>query len=151
MIRRLVVWVREHPNPVAVWGVVLVSFLVLAGMSYVIREVRGTASKSERLGIENRRLGLENRRLARSNRQLGLKAAALAKQGDEAHDALCVFKADLAARTAASLAFLADPPREIFGIKVTPALIAQAQTSATNQQATLDSLSGLDCATKEDT
>lgn len=122
MIRRLVVWVREHPNPVAVWGVVLVSVVVLAGMSYVIR----------------------------GNRHNAAAAKALAVQGKEAHDALCVFKADLAARTAASRAFVEHPPREIFGIKVTPALIAQAQTSATNQQATLDSLGGLDCRLPSD-
>lgn len=43
MIRRLIVWVREHPHPVALWGVVAVSVAVLAGFSWAINGNRTNA------------------------------------------------------------------------------------------------------------
>lgn len=70
---------------------------------------------------------------------------ALAADGKEAHDALCVFKADLARRAAESLDFIDHPPKTIIGIPVTPEVIAQAQAQLANQQSTLASLSELDC------
>lgn len=36
MIRRAVVFIREHPHPAQLWGVVLVSVAVLAGFAWVI-------------------------------------------------------------------------------------------------------------------
>lgn len=70
----------------------------------------------------------------------------LARDGREAHDALCVFKADLEQRADDSQAFIDHPPATIIGIPVTPELIAGAQSQVNNQRATLASLKGLDCA-----
>lgn len=65
-----------------------------------------------------------------------------AAKGKQAHDALCVFKADLARRAVAGRAFLNEHPEGIAGI---PA--ATLRTSIANQQSTLDALSDLDCPT----
>lgn len=64
----------------------------------------------------------------------------LGRQGQEAHDALCVFKADLQRRYGVGLEFIRTHPRGIPGI---PA--ATLTTSLNNQKATLGSLSRLDC------
>jgi hypothetical protein len=64
----------------------------------------------------------------------------LAREGAEAHDALCVFKADLGRRLEAGKAFLADHPGGFAGIDPTV-----LQTSINNQQATIDALASLDC------
>lgn len=64
----------------------------------------------------------------------------LTRDGKQAHDALCVFKADLGQRVNASREFLTTHPQGIPGI---PAAVIR--TSVMNQQATLDSLSALTC------
>lgn len=107
MIRRLIVWVREHPNPVAFWGVTLAFVGVLAALSFAI---------------------VSNRHLARDGR--------------EAHDALCIFKNDLQQRAIDSATFLAAHPGGFAGIDA-----ATIQNSIKNQLATVDSLSLLDCDT----
>jgi len=67
------------------------------------------------------------------NRQLG-------QQGQEAHDALCVFKADLEARYGSGLEFVRSHPAGIPGVPVTV-----LRSSLNNQKATLESLATLDC------
>lgn len=69
----------------------------------------------------------------RKNNELG-------NQGREAHDALCVFKADLQARYGSSLAFIRSHPAGIPGIPVTV-----LRDSLNSKKATLESLEGLDC------
>jgi len=64
----------------------------------------------------------------------------LAGQGQEAHDALCVFKADLEARYGNGLEFIRSHPAGIPGIPVTV-----LRNSLNNQKATLESLAALDC------
>lgn len=64
----------------------------------------------------------------------------LAQEGKEAHDALCVFKADLQRRYGLGLEFLRTHPAGIPGI---PAEVFTS--SLANQKATLDSLDRLDC------
>ena len=64
----------------------------------------------------------------------------LARQGQEAHDALCVFKADLEARYGKGLEFIRSHPAGIPGIPVTV-----LRDSLNNKKATLESLAALDC------
>ena len=64
----------------------------------------------------------------------------LARDGDEAHDALCVLKLDLERRVGTSRQFLKDNPQGIPGIP--PQVI---RNGIRNQQATIDSLDKLDC------
>jgi hypothetical protein len=74
------------------------------------------------------------RSVADENRRLG-------RQGEEAHGALCVFKADLEQRANSSRALLEEHKGPmIFGIPRTV-----IQTSFDNQQKTVDSLRSLDC------
>lgn len=64
----------------------------------------------------------------------------LARQGDQAHDALCTLKADLRQRILASRDFLDKHPQGIDGITATAILV-----SITNQEATLLALKPLVC------
>jgi hypothetical protein len=64
----------------------------------------------------------------------------LARQGERARSALCVFRADLERHADSAKAFLRDNPRGIPGI--TPAVI---RNGITNQEKTIAALAGLDC------
>lgn len=64
----------------------------------------------------------------------------LAHQGKQAHDGLCVFKADLRSRVTTGNKFLDSHPGGIAGI---PA--ATLRGSITNEQSTLDSLKIIVC------
>lgn len=68
------------------------------------------------------------------------KNSELGQEGREAHDALCVFKADLQARYGNSLAFIRSHPAGIPGVPVTV-----LRDSLNSKKATLESLEGLDC------
>ncbi len=75
------------------------------------------------------------------NRRLSSESRALAAQGEQAHTALCVFRRDLARRAAASAVFLAAHPLGLSGL----ATAAELRNALVAQQATLASLSGLEC------
>lgn len=77
---------------------------------------------------------------ALSNGWLFHKTSAQARQGLQAHAALCVFKHDLEVRAAGSRAFLREHPDGIPGI---PASLIR--NGLMNQQRTIDSLSNLNC------
>lgn len=64
----------------------------------------------------------------------------LARQGREAHDALCVLKADYRHRLRVGRRFLHEHPNGIPGVKV-----GVIRASVTNQKATLRSLKPLHC------
>lgn len=64
----------------------------------------------------------------------------LARQGTEAHDAICTLRADLDRRVAASDRFLKEHPKGIPGVPLRSIL-----ESLRNQRQTLAALSGLTC------
>lgn len=64
----------------------------------------------------------------------------LARQGDQAHDALCALKADLRQRILAARGFLDKHPQGISGITAAAILV-----SITSQEATLLALKPLAC------
>jgi hypothetical protein len=67
-----------------------------------------------------------------------------AREGRQAHDAICALKGDLARRIEASQDFLAKHPKGIDGISATDISISIA-----NQQLTLDALSPVRCTAAE--
>lgn len=73
-------------------------------------------------------------------RQLLQETRRLAREGQEAHAALCVFKQDLQRRVETSTQFLEDNPGGIPGI---PASVLKQ--SIASQRQTLDALKKLDC------
>ncbi len=115
---RGIAWVRRRPVTASFVTLTVSAFAVLAVLTWAIHSARD---------------------LAQQNR-------VLIAQGIEAHDALCVFKADLARRMDETKKFLDDPPKTIFGIPVTEEMLAQTRLQLKGQQATFSSLSGLDCA-----
>lgn len=68
--------------------------------------------------------------------------ARLVHDGLQAHEALCVFKADLAIRLDAAMKFVRDHPHGLVGIPV-----SVMEQSIRGERATLGSLSLLDCTT----
>lgn len=64
----------------------------------------------------------------------------LARDGKQAHDALCILKGDLEQRVKSTQDFLNTHPQGFAGIDA-----ATIQNSLNNQRATVDSLSLLDC------
>jgi hypothetical protein len=69
------------------------------------------------------------------------RVSGLASQGEEAHQGLCVLRADLENRVQTSRDFLKEHPEGIPGIPV-----ATIRQSIDNQQKTIDALEVLDCA-----
>lgn len=63
-----------------------------------------------------------------------------AQAGQQAHSALCVFKADLIKRAKLTDKFLEDNPHGVAGITA-----KVLRNSSINQHATIDSLNSLDC------
>ena len=110
---------QTHRVSLAWWALVLVLVVIVGGFYLILRDV---GKQSDRTAI----VAADNRRLAR--------------EGEQAHDALCVIKADLRQRVAAGRKFLREHPRGIPGIP--PATL---RSSIANQQATLDALKPLAC------
>lgn len=80
---------------------------------------------------------------------VGQRQRDLRQEGSEAHDALCVFKADLERRQEDSRAFLAMTPEERvakYGQQLGAIPPSVIRNSLANQQQTLDALADLDCA-----
>lgn len=71
---------------------------------------------------------------------LARNAAQLARDGKDAHDALCAFKSDLKRRADGAQSFLDSHPGGFAGITA-PTI----QNSINNQEATLRALSTLNC------
>jgi hypothetical protein len=68
------------------------------------------------------------------------KIATLARDGSEAHRAVCVFRADLVQRARVTRAFLESHPGGFLGIDR-----SAIEASLANQQSTIDALSVLHC------
>lgn len=81
----------------------------------------------------------QNRNAINQNRQL-------AKQGRDAHDALCVFKRDLELRVASTEALLEEHKGEATIFAIPRSVI---RSSLANQQRAVDSLRTLDCQKEE--
>lgn len=99
------------------------------------------SADSKRISIQNRKLGLMNRRLALANKKLIDQVKVIAKEGKDAHDALCIVRGRLARDIGRTEKFLRENPQGIPGIP--SKLILEGLASDKND---LKSLKGLRCS-----
>lgn len=97
--------------------------------------------ESKRISVQNRKLNLMNRKLANDNRKLIVQVRVIAKQGEDAHDALCIVRRRLARDISRGTKFLKEHPEGIPGIP--SKLIVEGITS---DRTDLKALRGLHCS-----
>lgn len=132
---RVTAWISRRPLLAGFVTLVTVVTIGLGIVTYAVHVVR-ESTKQNQQNIA-----------ALTDQAARLKA--LAVEGVKAKTALCAYRSDLGRRIDESKAFLRHPPKEILGIKVTPAVIASVKSTLTNQQATYASYTGLVCARAE--
>lgn len=106
---------------------ILLAAAVVVGFVVVTRH-------QHRLDDQQRALRVQQHRLDQQQAEL----ADLAREGREAHQGICVYRADLAARIAATVDYLRTHPEGIAGISRATIL-----NSIRNQKATVASLSAV--------
>lgn len=113
-------WFDRHPKLVVWAGLpILIALAVFAGLNYST-----------------------NREQEAHIRTVIARNHVLAVQGKQAHDALCVFRADLRGRADASEQFMRAHPDVLARLGISPADMAR---SIASQRATIRSLSILNC------
>lgn len=93
-------------------------------------------------------LSKQNRRLLVQNHDLLVQVQRLAREGKVAHDSLCTYQSDLERRAQVTRDFIANPPKRILGILVTPEVIASARSDLKARESVIASLGDLNCPPK---